>query len=222
LKQFIRRWLAGERRDVRSAVDVFTRWAEKDRDAGMEAHHTAAVGEMLEAALTAMGAGRRFSAIDAGCGNGWTVRRLRESAGCVAATGVDGSEGMIAKARAIDPEGDYVLADLLAWEPASPVDLVVSMEVIYYFDDPVALLRRIASRWLRPGGHAVFGIDHYRENRESLSWPRDLRVRMTTWPEARWWSAMEEAGFTGLRRWRAGAKPGAAGTLAMLVRTPGA
>lgn len=205
----------------RSATDVFSDWAASDRDAGMEAHHAAAMNEMLAAAFEVIDAGRGFTAVDAGCGNGWVVRRLRAMPGCLGVSGVDGSAGMIEKARRIDPRGDYVLADLATWSPARPVDLIVSMEVIYYMDDPVALLSRMATTWLNPGGVAVFGIDHYRENEMSLSWPGDLHVHMTTWPEKRWLSALDDAGFTRLRAWHAAAEPGEAGTLAMLVRAPG-
>jgi SAM-dependent methyltransferase len=206
---------------ARSASEVFTEWAATDRDITMQNNHAAAVDEMLAAAIAALGNAEGYTAIDAGCGNGWIVRRLSSSIGCLSATGVDGSAGMIAKARALDPLGRYVIADLSTWLPPERVDLVVSMEVLYYLDDPVALLRRIATTWLKPGGYAVFGIDHYQENELSLRWPTGIGVRMTTWPEARWLSALEEAGFTRVRTWRAAAHPGEAGTLAMLVKAPG-
>jgi SAM-dependent methyltransferase len=209
-----------QRATTRPANEVFTEWAAADRDITMQNNHTAAVDEMLAAAFAALGNAQGYTAIDAGCGNGWIVRRLRRSVECLAATGVDGSAGMIAKARALDPLGRYMIADLLTWQPPESVDLVVSMEVLYYLDDPVALLRRIATTWLKPGGHAVFGIDHYQENEPSLRWPTGIGVRMTTWPEARWLSALEEAGFTRVRTWRAAARAGEAGTLAMLVKVP--
>ena len=214
--------IRSRRRDpvVRPANEVFTEWAVTDRDITMQNNHAAAVDEMLAEAFTALGTAQRYTAIDAGCGNGWIVRRLRKSAGCLEATGVDGSAGMIAKARALDPLGRYVVADLSTWQPPDRVDLVVSMEVLYYLENPVILLRRIATTWLKPGGYAVFGIDHYQENSPSLSWPTDIGVRMTTWPEDRWHSALDEAGFTLVRAWRAAAYPGRAGTLAMLVRSP--
>ena len=219
LRKFLKRYRR-LRGGAERADEVFTRWAASGRDEGMQRHHTPAVEEMLAAAFSALGAVGAFTAIDAGCGNGWTVRRLRAAPGCRNATGVDASAGMIEKARALDPDGHYVRADLTTWRPEEPVDLVVSMEVLYYFDDPVALLRRIATHWLKPGGVAVLGIDHYKENEPSLSWPADLRTRMKTWPEARWLSALEEAGFTVLRAWHADAGPGKAGTLAMLARAP--
>ena len=135
----------------RGAAEVFTEWAATNRDVGMEVGHAAAVEEMLTAAYGALDGDRTFTAVDAGCGNGWIVRRLRNGPRCRSAVGVDGSAGMIAKARALDPAGSYFIADLMVWQPPQPVDLVVSMEVLYYIDDPVALLRRIATLWLKPG-----------------------------------------------------------------------
>ena len=93
------------------------------------------------------------------------------------------------------------------------------MEVLYYVEDPVTLLRRIAKRWLRPGGYAVIGIDHYEENAVSLRWPAYVGTRMTTWSEARWLAALEDAGFTRVHAWRAVPARDWAGTLAMLVQT---
>jgi len=203
----------------RAAAEVFTEWAATNRDVGMEVGHAAAVEEMLTAAYAALGGDRTFTAVDAGCGNGWIVRRLRNGPRCRSAVGVDGSAGMIAKARALDPAGSYFIADLMIWRPPQPVDLVVSMEVLYYVEDPVALLRRIATLWLKPGGYAVIGIDHYAENTPSLGWPEYVGTRMTTWPEAQWLAAFEEAGFLLLRAWRAAPGPEWGGTLAMLAQT---
>jgi hypothetical protein len=96
------------------------------------------------------------------------------------------------------------------------------MEVLYYVDEPVTLLKRIAKRWLKPGGYAVIGIDHYEENAVSLGWPAYVGTRMTTWPEARWLAALENAGFRLVRTWRAAPKRHWAGTLAMLVQAESA
>ncbi|HEY1491687.1 MAG TPA: class I SAM-dependent methyltransferase [Steroidobacteraceae bacterium] len=216
---------AAARRDIarpaaRAANEVFTEWAADGRDRGMEVGHAAAVEEMLAAALAMPGIRTGFTAVDAGCGNGWLVRKLRAAAGCRGATGVDGSAGMIARARALDPQGSYEIGQLMSWQPEEAVDLVVSMEVLYYLDDPLALLRKIAHTWLKPGGYAVIGIDHYQENTESLDWPQFVGTKMATWPESQWLAALEQAGFTRVRHWRAAPRPGWAGTLAMLVRSP--
>ena len=204
----------------RPASEVFTEWAAKDRDYKMQDNHAVPVNEMLSAAFEVLDTSKGFTAIDAGCGNGWIIRQLQKTIGCVQATGVDGSAGMIAKAHSIDPQGHYILADLVSWEPSARVDLVVSMEVLYYFADPLTVLRQIATKWLKPGGYAVFGIDHYQENETSLHWPKNVGVYMTTWPEAKWLSTIADAGFTCVRTWRAAPSPGWAGTLVMLVRAP--
>jgi predicted TPR repeat methyltransferase len=203
---------------MRPPSEVFTEWAATDRDLGMAKGHGAAVEEMLAGAMAALGAKRTFTAIDAGCGNGWIVRRLRQIPRCLSATGVDGSSGMIAKARALDPQGNYLNADLASWDPPEAVDLVVSMEVLYYVDDPAALLTRIAKSWLKPGGYAVIGIDHYEENAASLGWPVYVGTRMTTWPEGRWLCTLENAGLRLVRAWRAAPGREWAGTLAMLAQ----
>jgi trans-aconitate methyltransferase len=177
------------------------------------------VREMVEAAMSALAGTASVAAIDIGCGNGWVVRMLRKYPACSSVTGVDGSAAMIAKARSMDPEGDYVLADLSEWTPPTRVNLIHGMEVLYYLEDPVAFLRRIRTEWLEPGGIIVLGVDHYAENKTSLGWPEWLGVRMATLSEAEWRAGLCEAGFSEVRLWRA-APRGGAGTLAMLARAP--
>ena len=48
------------------------------------------------------------------------------------------------------------------WEgPAEPVDLVLAIQVLYYFPDKVTALKQLYS-WLRPGGVLIIGhsYDH--------------------------------------------------------------
>ena len=204
---------------LRPATEVFSAWAAAGRDQEMAATHAPAVREMLEAALSALGSGSSFSAIDIGCGNGWVTRILRKHPACRSVTGVDGSATMIAKARSVDPEGDYVLADLLGWTPPVRVNLVHGMEVLYYLEDPGTFLHKICSEWLEPGGVVILGVDYYVENEASLAWPERLGVRMATLSEAAWRDGLYAAGFSDVRVWRAASKDGP-GTLAMLARAP--
>ena len=67
---------------------VFSEWAEIGRDERMAKGHEVAVNNMLEYALKDK---KKFSFIDAGCGNGWVVRLVKAHKGCVAAAGVDGA-----------------------------------------------------------------------------------------------------------------------------------
>src|ERR1700743_1203478 len=48
--------------------------------------------------------------LDIGCGGGWLIRAVTGCFGC-AAVGMDGSEALIAAARAADPANDYRVLD---------------------------------------------------------------------------------------------------------------
>ena len=78
--------------------------------------------------------------IDVGCGNGWVVRKLAAHPDCTSASGVDGAVTMIQKARDIDPGGNYHLAMIPQWIPDSKVDLIHSMEFMYYLEDPFSFI----------------------------------------------------------------------------------
>tara|TARA_B100000609_G_C17216795_1_gene437159 strand:+ start:694 stop:1329 length:636 start_codon:yes stop_codon:yes gene_type:complete len=201
----------------RDATELFSEWALRDRDLGMESGHATSVGEMLSMALSRMEG--TFSAIDVGCGNGWVCRALEDNEDCEVAIGVDGSEEMIRKARKRG-DGEFHHARLPGWAPSQRFDLVHSMEFLYYLDDPLAMLAEIQEHWMEPGGVLVAGVDHYLENEDSLDWPVGLSVHMTTLSEEEWRQGMIEAGFVDVETRRVGVKEGFVGTLAMFGRKP--
>tara|TARA_B100000902_G_scaffold394583_1_gene451212 strand:+ start:2133 stop:2765 length:633 start_codon:yes stop_codon:yes gene_type:complete len=208
---------------MRPAVDVFSEWADAGKDIGMERGHAPAVGEILTAAFEEMNLStleRGFTVIDAGCGNGWVVRMLAEREDCVIAMGIDGAPSMIANALEVDPDGMYTCADLMVWRPPEPVDLVHSMEVLYYLDDIPSMLHRIRDLWLVPGGVFAFGVDHYAENEDSISWPEKVGVHMTTLSEKEWIELVESAGFDVLRCFLSAPGDGWPGTLSVIARAP--
>ena len=208
---------------MRPAVDVFSEWADAGKDTGMERGHAPAVKQILAAAFEEMDLEimqRGFTAVDAGCGNGWVVRLLKERDDCTIAMGVDGAPSMIANALRIDPDGMYTCAELMDWRPPEPVDFVHSMEVLYYLDDIPSMLCLIKDEWLIPGGIFAFGIDHYAENESSLSWPEKVGVRMATHTEKEWIEMVEIAGFDVLRCFRSNPSDEWAGTLSMIARVP--
>lgn len=184
------------------ATDLFDSWAKLGKDEGMERGHAASVESMLEHALSRVQG--EFSAIDVGCGNGWVVRKLASNPDCISAIGVDGAESMIAKARQIDADGDYRLAILPQWKPDSKVDLIHSMEFMYYLDNPTEMLQSFALNWLNSKGLVVIGIDHYLENEDSHSWPSDLDVKMKMMSQEEWRTAMVYAGFVDIEVWTTG------------------
>ena len=198
---------------LRSATDLFSEWADVGRDEGMERGHSASVEVMLKELLE--GWNRPFRAMDIGCGNGWVVRRLSAHALCSHASGVDGAPSMIAKARTIDPDGDYIEAMLPEWTPGAPYDLVHTMECLYYLEDPLGFLQTLHDEWMLPGGRLVIGVDHYTENPASHDWGPSLNVHMALLSMDDWASGLEEAGFTDITAMQVGAKEDWAGTLVL-------
>ena len=198
---------------LRSATDLFSEWADVGRDEGMERGHSASVEVMLKKLLE--GWNRPFRAMDIGCGNGWVVRRLSAHALCSHASGVDGAPSMIAKARTIDPDGDYIEAMLPEWTPGAPYDLVHTMECLYYLEDPLGFLQTLHDEWMRPGGRLVIGVDHYTENPASHDWGPSLNVHMALLSMDDWTSGLKEAGFTDITAMQVGAKEDWAGTLVL-------
>ncbi len=198
---------------TRAATDLFSEWAMKNKDEGMERGHAASVTEMLDMSLAQVNA--PFSAVDVGCGNGWVCRALEAIEGCTHAVGVDGSEAMIKKAKSLG-DGAFHLALLPQWKPSERFDLVHSMEFLYYLKDPSQMLKMLHDEWMNDGGVLVAGIDHYLENSDSHGWPEALNVHMTLMSESEWKEAMIAAGFADVKMHRAAAKDGFVGTLVMM------
>ncbi|NCG00925.1 MAG: methyltransferase domain-containing protein [Euryarchaeota archaeon] len=198
----------------RDATDVFSEWADKGKDAGMEKGHARSVHAMLE--LAGIPRNSHYSAIDVGCGNGWVCRTIAEDKMCSHVVGVDGSSRMVEKAHALDEQGEYHLALLPDWEPSGRFDLIHSMEFLYYLHDPQTMLKLFNEKWLNNGGMLVAGVDHYLENENSLSWPEALNVHMTTLSIDQWKTAMVDAGFIDVEVHQVGKKEGFIGTLVLL------
>jgi len=203
--------------DMRPATEVFSDWAKLGKDSGMEHGHAPAVNEILAAAFEEMNF-EKFRAIDAGCGNGWVVRMISSMENCESIIGVDGAAAMIVRADEIDSDGTYICADLQSFLPSEPVELVHSMEVLYYLDDIPAFLKSVRCNWLQKDGIFAFGIDHYQENEECHDWSEKVGVRMAMFSESEWCDMVEEAGFEILRMFRAAPREEWAGTLAIVAR----
>ena len=202
----------------REAIEVFHEWAENGKDAGMERGHAPSVGVMLNLLLE--DAVKPFSAIDIGCGNGWVVRKLAQHPFCDRASGVDGAVAMVEKAKEIDPNGAYFLGQLPEWKPEHPVDLIHSMECLYYLKQPLEFLRNVHDDWMKSGGKMVIGMDHYEENPDSHDWPQSLNVHMTTLSIDAWVKGLEDAGFERVSAIQTGAKEGWSGTLVLSAIKP--
>jgi len=193
----------------RPATDVFHDWALRGKDEGMERGHAQSVAEMIDfISVKSEQRGTNFSAVDVGCGNGWVVRILADIQLCQQAIGIDGAKAMIEKAKSIDSENQYIFAGLPDYSPIEKFDYVHSMEFLYYLEEPEKMLQVFYDDWLKEGGWAVIGIDHYMENEDSLSWPEHVGVNMATRTINQWEVAWKKAGFNNVEHWIAGGKEG--------------
>ncbi len=100
--------------------------------------------------------GERPDILDIGCGEG-LLRRHLDGVPIGHYTGIDLCSTAIARARGLrDGFTTFLCADVMSTELAS-ADLIVLNEVLYFADDPTAMLERIAGL-LRPDGHLLVSI----------------------------------------------------------------
>jgi len=192
-------------------INVFSEWAQNGKDEGMEKHHRDSVMNMLDFACNGLS---EYSLIDAGCGNGWVIRHTSNDDKCSCAIGVDGSSNMITKAKRLDNKNQYYCEDLLNWIPSKKVDIVHSMEVLYYFEDPALLINHITKNWIKKEGRLIMGIDFYYENKASHSWPQECCITiMKLHSEKEWKWFFEKAGLKDVKSWRNGQDKDWGGTL---------
>ncbi len=195
----------------KSPVDVFDNWVKIGKDDGLEKNHASAVAKMVEYSTGSL---EQFSFIDAGCGNGWLVRNMANDSRCIKSIGIDGSKRMIKKAKKLDKKNEYVCSDLLNWKPNEKVNLVISMEVFYYFENPEKLTRHIYQNWLTENSRLIIGIDFYKENLISHSWPEETGVSiMKLFSENEWKQFFLNSEFKNVYSWKVDQKKDWEGTL---------
>lgn len=193
-------------------IKTFNSWAKKNKDVGMEKNHAHSVDFMLQKIPTRI-LNSEFSFLDIGCGNGWVVRKMRTQSNCCHSAGIDGAENMINKAMSLDSKSDYFKLDLDNLDFTQQFDVVFSMEVFYYLKDILRTLKYIYQHILKENGFFVLGVDHYLENKASLSWGKDLSLDLKTLSINDWVCMFESVGFSNIRHAQFGAKDNWAGTL---------
>lgn len=173
---------------------------------------------VLDAPMIARLKDRGFrTALDIGCGEGRFCRIMRGLG--IAATGIDPTEALIARARELDPGGDYRLGRAETIDD-SRYDLVVSyLTLIDIPDIDIAIPRMAAALkpggtllvanltsfntagpaegWRRdPDGEVRFSIDHYMEDR--ARWVGWRGIRIVNWhrPLSRYMSLLLAQGLT--------------------------
>lgn len=111
-------------------------------------------GERLRPAIDLMGrvpleAPARV--VDLGCGAGNVTAILKQRFLNAEVVGVDGSEDMLAKARAAAPDCRFEVADFATWTPVAKPDLIYSNAALHWAKGHETLFPRLVSL-LAPGG----------------------------------------------------------------------
>ena len=97
--------------------------------------------------------------LDIGCGYGHNCTRFREM-GATYVLGVDLSEKMIAAARELNPENEYMRADGSDLTTISgKFDTIFSAQTLHYIEDFAKLCSEVAAM-LNEGGHFIFSQLH--------------------------------------------------------------
>ncbi|MDB9995708.1 class I SAM-dependent methyltransferase [Gammaproteobacteria bacterium] len=201
---------------MRIATEVFGEWAEKGKDIGMEKGHALAVEDMISfATQERINLKRNFSFLDLGCGNGWVVRMLENNQLCVRSVGIDGAKQMIQKASEGTSRSEFLLENIDTYSSPDKFDLIHSMEVLYYLENPALTVKKIADSWLNEGGRLIAGIDLYFENQESHSWEEKVGTKMMMLKEAEWIEIFSSAGLKDVKSWRSNQSQTWAGTLVL-------
>ena len=199
---------------MQKPTEIFGKWAEEGKDVGMEKGHATSVKDMLDFALQERtNIGKNFSFLDLGCGNGWVARNVSKNSLCAKAVGIDGAEQMIINAQKIGGQVNYILADINSYISPMKFDLIHSMEVIYYLDDPASKVKSLCEHWLEEQGRLIIGIDHYYENLDSHSWEEKVGTPMLMLKEAEWLDIFNESGLADIKIWRSNQSKDWAGTL---------
>ena len=199
---------------MQKPTEIFGKWAEEGKDVGMEKGHATSVKDMLDFALQERAnIGKNFSFLDLGCGNGWVARNVSKNSLCAKAVGIDGAEQMIINAKKTVGQVDYILADINSYTSPMRFDLIHSMEVLYYLDDPASKVKNLCDHWLEEQGRLIIGIDHYYENLDSHSWEEKVGTPMLMLKEAEWLDIFNESGLGDIKSWRSNQSKDWAGTL---------
>ena len=201
---------------IRKATDIFSEWASIGKDEGMQRNHWNAVKKMFQ--ILNKEQFQPFSFIDAGCGNGWALREMLKNPLCLNAVGVDGAIEMIERAKKTDPNGNYIYKDLMEWEPKALVDIVHSMEVIYYFNDPKKLILHMKDKWLKPNGKLIIGLDFYKENNDCHNWPKKLNTKMTLLSIKEWIQLLKNCGLDDVKSYQTNSSDSFEGTLILYAK----
>ena len=107
--------------------------------------------------LSRIDASQPRSVVDLGCGPGNLTRLLSERWPDAHVSGLDSSPEMIERAAHADDDISFDVADLRAWHPDAPVDVLVSNATLQWIPDHIELLPQLIGH-VAPGGWFAFQV----------------------------------------------------------------
>lgn len=177
-------------------ITTFDNWAKIDKDEKMAKGHLPAVNYMLDSIKEKFD--KNFDFIDIGCGNGWVIRKISKYNNASYLLGIDGAPNMINKALSYEL-GTFELSDIETYNFKQKFDVIFSMETFYYFKNINAVLKNIYLNGMKENAKIIIGIDHYKENKPSLSWDKDYDLELNTLSVKEWINKFKEHGFTNVQ-----------------------
>lgn len=176
---------------MKGVQKTFDTWAGTERGERMAAGHDTLVSYILDAwDFTEV-----TNLLDVGCGNGRGLM-LAYKRGAQNLAGLDISKNMITEAKKNIPEADLhkgSIENMKMWND-NTFSHIMSIEALYYLDDPFAGLKELR-RVLEPGGKIAVAIDYYAENTGTHSWADALGIDIVLQSEADWAKLFQKAGF---------------------------
>ena len=194
-------------------IETFNNWASLDKDESMEKGHYSSVNRMFQILKKETNLlESKFSFIDIGCGNGWVIRKILENPYCNYATGIDGAENMIKKAKSYNI-GNFIKTDIETFNFKKKFDIVFSMETFYYLENIDDFINKIYMDGINANGSLIVGIDHYKENKSTLTWEKDYNLKIKTLSIKDWNKIISKHPFSNVKIYQHGQKKGWEGTL---------
>lgn len=96
--------------------------------------------------------------LDLGCGTGEITAELHHALGAASTLGIDRSTAMLAQAKPRQAPGlSFAEADIAAFTPEGPLNVVYSNAALQWVDDHAGLLARFKA-WLAPGGQIAIQV----------------------------------------------------------------
>jgi len=171
---------------------LFDKWAKTGRAEEMEKGHGTTVNKFLDKLVF----DKSFTFLDIGCGNGWVVRKISQLPNCKKAIGIDKSRTMIKKAKEkkTSEKEAYFTTDVESWQYAGKVDVIFSMESLYYSVPMEPALKKVY-RLLKKQGIFYCGTDFYKDNTLTTRWTKDMAVPMDLRSEKEWKKMFRDMGF---------------------------